>query len=67
MTQKERDENTIETRWAEVSSYGSRIRLAGESLEFCQAPIDEFEEELVAVEKAVNKIRELIKAIKRDL
>ena len=51
------------TQWAVISSYGSRIRTAGEQLESCDLPLNDLATELDVVEHAVRKIREGVRAI----
>ncbi len=51
------------TQWAIISSYGSRIRTAGEQLESCAIPPNDLGIELEVVEHAVRKIREGLRAI----
>jgi len=54
------------SRWLVIAAYGAQIRVAGETLEFCEAPLDEIVRDLETVENAVRKIREQLKELKND-
>ncbi len=51
------------TQWAVISSYGSRIRTAGEQLELCDVPLDDFHTEVEVIESACRKIKEQLRII----
>lgn len=67
MMPKRKDENMAtktQTQWAVVSTYGSRIKVLGESIEWCDLPLDDFSAELDDIEKCVRKVREQIAFIR---
>ncbi len=51
------------SHWAVISSYGSRIRTAGEQLELCDMPLDDFHTEVEIIESACRKIKEQLRIV----
>lgn len=52
------------TKWAVVSTYGTRIKTLGKHIEWCDLPLDDFKVELDEIEHCVKKVREQIAYIR---